>query len=324
MPVLAHYTGKRILVTGGAGYLGSNLVAMLRRVDCHIVRLDRHFSDNSEAGGAAQIVDIVGDVRERAVWERAAAGVDVIFHFAAQTSTYEADGDPPTDFEFNVMPMLHALEAFRRHGWKPVIAFSSTVTIAGIPERLPVDETHPDRPLTAYDLHKQMAEQYLKWYIGRGTVRGTILRLANVFGPGPKSSRSDRGILNQMIRNAAAGKPLTVYRPGDRLRDYVFVEDVVLAFLEAVRRIDAVNGRHFVIGSGRGHTLSEAMRTVAERAEVKLGRQVEIRFVDPPTPQSPIENRQFVADPRRFNEATGWTPRRTFVEGVDRTLEAFS
>lgn len=315
--------GRRILVTGGAGYLATNLIGMLQNVDCHIIRLARSGAVLDPMNGVAQIEDVIGDVRERSTWERVLAGIDLVFHFAAQTSVYVANENPSADLESNVMPMLHLLEICRQQGWQPTVLFASTVTIAGLPTGLPVDETHPDHPMTVYDLHKLMAEQYLKWYVSQGVVRGATLRLANVYGPGPKSSRSDRGILNQMIRRALAGEVLTVYKPGDRLRDYVYVEDVSQAFLEAARHIEAVNEQHFIIGSGQGHTLAQAMNLVADRVTLKTGQPVEVKYIAPPSPQSPIEYRNFVADSRRFSEATNWRASYSLVKGIDCTAEVF-
>jgi len=315
--------GQRILVTGGAGYLATNLISLLSNADCHIIRLARPGALLVPMNSVAQIEDVTGDVRKRSTWEQVLVGTDIVFHFAAQTSAYVANKNPPADLDNNFMPMLHLLETCRQHGRQPIVLFASTVTVTGIPTRLPVDETHPDHPITIYDLHKLMAEQYLKWYASQRIVRGSILRLSNVYGPGPKSSRSDRGILNQMIHKALVGELLTVYKPGDCLRDYVYVEDVVQAFLAAVHHIEAVNGQHFIIGSGQGHTIDQAINLVADRVALKTGRLVTVKYIDPPSPQSPIEDRNFVADSRRFSQATGWRARYLLAEGIDRTVKAF-
>ncbi|MDW7710834.1 MAG: NAD-dependent epimerase/dehydratase family protein [Deferrisomatales bacterium] len=316
------FTGKGILITGGAGYLASSLVALLKDAYCRIVRLDRPGAAWEPVRGNAQVVDVAGDVSDPAVWERNLHGIDFVFHFAAQTSTYEANDSPVADQAVNVRPMLYLLEACRRRGARPTVCFSSTVTVAGMPERLPVDECHPDHPFTVYDLHKRMAEQYLRWYAEQGFVQGVILRLANVYGPGPRSSRSDRGVLNQMICRALAGEVLTVYGAGDQVRDYVYVEDVVRAFLAAARHAEALSGRHFIIGSGRGHTITEAMRMIAERVASRTGREVAVRHVAPPDGLSPIEGRHFVGDSSLFSGLTGWQPRTSLAEGIDRTMES--
>jgi len=318
-----NWVGKTILVTGGAGYLASNLVRLLADTPCRIVRLDKPETAFTPVAGAADVCDLTGDVRDRAVWERALDGVDAVFHFAAQTSVYVAAQHPCSDLEINVRPALHLLETCMERSWRPVILFSGTVTECGVPDRVPVDETHPDRPITIYDVHKLTTEGYLKHYAAEGRVRSAVLRLANVYGPGPKSSSADRGVLNLMIRKALAGETLTVYGTGEHLRDYVFVEDVAEAFLAAGANIEATNGRHFVIGSGKGHTIAQAIRMAADRVALKTGRRAPVTHIEPPGPQSPIEARNFVADSTRFKQATGWRPRVSLAEGMDRTIACF-
>lgn len=315
------FRGKVVLVTGGGGYLGANLVALLRRSDCKIYRLSRQAREEGAVSGLAQVVDLVGDISDPRVWEECLKGVDFIFHLAAQTSTYVANADPVADQNVNVMPMLRLLESCRRQGMRPTVLFASTVTVAGIPERLPVNESHPDHPLTIYDLHKQMAELYLRWYAEQGFVRGVTLRLSNVYGPGPRSGSTDRGILNQMICRALAGESLIVYGAGNQLRDYVYVEDVARAFIAAAGHGELLNGRHFVIGSGEGKTIAEAMGVVASCAGAKTGKVVAVRHVSPPATLSPIEGRNFVADFGLFRKMTGWTPEYLLAEGVTRTME---
>ena len=318
------YTGKRILVTGGTGYLATNLVGFLKDSEWCIVRLSRPGATFIPFDGAAQIIDVTGDVRERTTWEHTLEGIDVVFHFAAQTSVYVAQENPLADLKINVMPMLYLLETCRQRGWQPTVLFSGTVTETGIPVRLPVDETQPDNPITVYDLHKLIAEHYLRSYATQRIVRGVVLRLANVYGPGPQSRSADRGVLNTMVRKALKGEMLSVYGKGDYLRDYVYVEDVARAFLAAGAENDNVNGQHFVIGTGQGHTIAEAFNIVAERVALKTGTRVAITHIDRPALQSAIETRNFVVDPRKFAQATGWRPTYSLCQGIDRTVEAFS
>lgn len=313
--------GKKIMITGGSGYLSASLLSLLREVDCQVIRLD--LKQNTTApGGEAKIIDIIGDVGKIETWQTYLPGVDIVFHFAAQTSVYFANNDPLADNLRNVQPMLYLLETCRQNDFHPAVIFSGTVTVTGMPKRIPVDETHTDDPVTMYDVHKLMAENYLKYYSGQGIVNGAILRLANVYGPGPVSSSADRGILNMMVKKALAGEDLTLYGKGEFLRDYIFVKDVAAAFLLAAINITKVKSQHFVLGTGKGTTLAEAFNLVTERVKAKTGKKVKVVSVDPPAGQSLIENRNFVADSGKFTGLTGWQAETPLVAGIDEIIQS--
>jgi nucleoside-diphosphate-sugar epimerase len=315
------FKDKPIVVTGAAGFIGSRLVEWLGDAGCDVTRILRTERE-PPASRKARIKDMIGDVRDRELWKEILGDADVVYHLAAQTSASVAEADPETDFQHNVLPMLHLLEGCRCERQKPSIILASTVTIYGMPDRVPVDETFPDRPPGFYDLHKKMAEDYLKHYVRRGWASGTALRLANVYGPGPLAREADRGVLNRMVAGAIGGEPLTIYGAGDVLRDYTYIDDVVRALLAAARHINKLNGQHFVIGSGQGHTVAQAIQLVAARASARTSREVKVVHVDPPASALSIDTRNFVADARRFREATGWKPLIPLVEGLDRTIEA--
>lgn len=320
--VLTTFTGKKILVTGGGGYVASRLIDILSEVDCSIVRVDKPGVCFLPVNGKALVHDVTVDVCEESAWETILQDIDLVFHLAAQTSAYEANRDPNSDLKTNVMPMLFMLEACSRMNDTKTVLFSSTVTIVGKPVLLPVNEQHPENPITVYDLHKQIAENYLKYYIRQGIVKGAILRLANVYGPGPRSSRSDRGILNQMIRKAIAGEQLTVYGKGEQLRDYIFIDDVASAFIKGACNIGTINGHHFVLGSGQGYTITDAMNLVSKRVALKTGRCAAVVYVEPPQSLLDIEYRNFVADSSLFTAMTKWKAKYTLTNGIDRTVEA--
>jgi len=323
--ILKFYNNKKILITGGRGCLGSSLTKMLGHVGCKIIRLGRSEVDQSIdiKGIKADLTDIKGDIRDKKTWLDNLEGVDFVFHFAAQTSVYVAEQNPQADLAINIMPMLHLLETCREKKLNPIVLFSGTVTEAGLTERLPVNEDCRDHPITVYDLHKWMAENYLKHYTRMGIVNGVVLRLANVYGPGPKSSSGDRGVLNMMIKKALQGQELTVYGDGRYMRDYVYVEDVAQAFLNAVVNIDAVTGKHFVIGSGEGYTILQAINLVAERVAIKTGKRVPVVNIEPPSLLSPIEFRNFVADTRQYTESTDWRAKWSLTEGIDATIQEY-
>jgi nucleoside-diphosphate-sugar epimerase len=315
--------GARILITGGSGYLGSALTRLLSPVRCRIVRMSRQPATNQPGNSTATIEQVVADIREPAHWVRYVLDSDVVFHLAAQTSVAVANSRPVEDHAINVEPMLRLLDACAAGGRTRTIVFAGTVTESGAPQQLPVDEQTPDAPITLYDLHKLAAEHYLKQYARAGAVQGTTLRLANVYGPGPTHSSADRGILNLMVRRALRGEPVTVYGEGAWLRDYVYVEDVARAFVLAAVRIANTNRRHFVIGTGCGHTIADALHLVAQAVSARTGRHVDVQHVEPPGAQPSIDFRHFVADSRAFQAAAAWRAEVDLLTGLTRTVDEF-
>jgi nucleoside-diphosphate-sugar epimerase len=201
---------------------------------------------------------------------------------------------------------------------------AGAATQVGLPSVEKIDEALPDRPVTVYDRHKLAAEALLKEACAEGTLRGACLRLCNVYGPGPKSSSADRGVLNAMIRRALKGEPVTAYDRCARLRrDYVFVDDAAEAFAAAAEAPDAVNGRHFLVASGEAVALKDAFALAAARASARTGRRVPVALVPAPEGLSPIEGRDYAADPGALKKAAGWAPRVALSQGIDLTIDAF-
>ena len=332
--LLQHYAGSTILVSGGLGFIGSALIRALSPVTCQIIQLVRPgTSVDSGSGSKSQmagpeivcqnIVNIEGDVQDRETWKKSLGNVDYVFHFAAQTSASVAEQDPLADLNANVVPVIQMMEACRHSGLRPTVLFAGTTTQVGLPTQLPVDENFPDQPIIVYDIHKLAAEKYLQYYSNHLGIPTVTLRLSNVYGPGTNVSSSDRGVLNMMIKRAIEGQPLTVYGQGERVRDYVFIDDVVRAFLMAGAASELTMGKYYVIGSGTGTRIVDAMKMVADRVELRLGRRPEVTNVPAPATLLPIEERDFIADTGRFREATGWRAQVALAGGVDLTVEHF-
>lgn len=315
--------GALCLVTGGAGYLAHSLTLDLLSAGAKVRRMFRA-DRRRPAFQDPNVEDMTGDIEVRTDLERACAGVDVVFHLAGQTSIYTAEKDPPRDFDANVRPLVALGEICLGKTPAPKLVFAGTATVVGVTTEVPVDPTRPDAPVTIYDLHKLMGEQYLEFCARVRGLSGTTLRLCNVYGPGPASGSSDRGVLNQMVRRALNGEALTVYGDGHQIRDYVYVKDVARAFTAAASASEATAGRHFAIGTGRGHSINDAVSRVAAIVGRHLGKEVPVTHVEPPKGLSPIEHRSFVADPEPFGKATGFRPTVTLDEGIEHTLEHFS
>jgi nucleoside-diphosphate-sugar epimerase len=317
------FKGKNILVTGGNGYLGSNLINILKDIECRITILDRIQNTKINKSCKAEITEFISDLRSPGLWNEFIDKIDIIFYFAGQTSVYKANENPKEDFEINVLPIFNLLETCRLTKWNPSLIFSGTVTVTGIPEKLPVDEMTPDNPVTVYDLHKQIAENYLKYYSNQGIIKNAILRLANVYGPGPISTSADRGILNMMARKAINCEDLTLYGKGDFLRDYIFIDDVISSFLLAAVNINIMKGRHYLVASGVSHTVKEAFEMVIENTLLITGKEVKLISVAPPLTLSLIESRNFVTNISSIKMVSGWSPKVSLKEGIIETIKFY-
>jgi len=322
MSAIKHYEGSTVLISGGAGFIGSALVDALSNICCQIILLlrpGRSFSTIPNA--SAKIVTVHGDIRKRQTWAGSLDGVDYVFHLAAQTSGYVANNDPLADLDANVVPVLEMMEACRQGGLKPAILYSGTVTEMGLPQRVPVDESAQDLPVTVYDIHKLTGEKYLQFYSREADIPAVTLRLANVYGPGRNVGSGDRGVLNLMVKNALNNKPLTVYGDGSNTRDYIFIDDVVSAFLVAGVRASDLKGSYYLIGSGEGTRIVDAFNLVADRVKHKTGISPAVEHIPSPDSLSSIEDRDFIADTSAFRSATSWAPQVPLAEGIDRIIE---
>jgi len=320
-PRASPLSGALCLVTGGAGYVGHSLTLELLDAGAKVRRLLRA-NGRAPAFEHEGVEDVRGDITERKDLERAADGADVIFHLAGQTSVYTADKDPARDFDINVRPVTWLSDICLAKTPSTRLVLAGTATAIGLTLTVPVEPDRSDEPVTVYCLHKLMAEQYVEYAARVRGLTGTTLRLCNVYGPGPPSGSSDRGILNQMIRRALNGEALTVYGEGNQIRDYGYVKDVARAFTAAAEAPETTRGKHFVIGTGHGHTVREAVSRVATIVGRRLGKTVEVTTVPTPDGLSSIEHRSFIADPVPFERATGFRPSVTLDEGIERTLEA--
>ncbi len=324
--MLSYYKDKTILITGGTGNLGALIVKALSQVSCKIIVLDKEKDAWAPLPGQlAEMSMQCADIRDGGIWAKVLKEVDIIFHCAAQTSTYVANENLVADLAINVQPLVALIETCQKHNWKPDIIFSGTVTEAGLTTQLPVNEHVKDQPVTVYDINKLTAEKYVQYYSRQMGRRSVILRLANLYGPGGgRTSRSaDRGILNMMVRKALKGEALSIYGDGDFLRDYIYMDDVVNAFLMAGAKIDQVNGNYYVLGTGEGHSIKKMVHMVAEEVKNKRGSEVEVGHVPAPENLSPIESRNFVADSLSFKEKTGWYAEVNLREGINRTIDYF-
>ncbi len=321
--ILDAYHGRTILITGGRGYIGSALTQSLADVNCKLILLDQSPGDVwMPEGLEAEVLQLNGDVAARKTWDDILPGVDYVFHLAAQEYFYRSAYDPEQDLKCNALPILRLLEVCRRQDYRPKIVFASSANLFGLVDTLPVNEDDRDDPLTMWAVHKLMAEHYFRLYYKQFGIESTTLRLANVYGPTARWSVMTRVVINRVIAKSLDGEALITYANRGCVRDYVFLKDVVKAFLLAGAYRGLTKSPLYVIGSGEGRTIADVWHLIADSVRSHIGKKVPIRF-DESVNIEPIELRSFVADTTRFQDATGWKPKTGLTQGIDITVRAF-
>lgn len=318
--MLNTYQGCTILITGGRGYIGSALAQALSGVNCKLILLDQSPDDAwKPAANIAEVLVLNGDVSLRKTWNKALPGVDYVFHLAAEEYFYRSEYDPERDYQLNALPILRLLEICRAQNRRPRIVFSSSANLYGLADKLPVNEYSRDDPLTIWAVHKLAAEYYLRYYAQQFGIYSISLRLANVYGPVARWSVVDRVVINKVITKALEGEALTTYVNQSSIRDYVFIDDVVSAFMAAGACCGSTRSPIYIIGSGEGHSIADVWKLIADCVSSHIGKIVPVRF-DDSVKIEPLEMRSFVADTGLFQKATGWKPRVELAQGIDDTV----
>jgi UDP-glucose 4-epimerase len=303
--------GKVAAVTGARGYIGASLVDELTRSGVSVLRVSRR-----ELAPRPGMADIVADVSSLECWTRIVERADVIFHLAGSTSVYAAKSNPQDSLSATLLPINLLVKAAQDLARRPRVVFASTATVYGLTPTLPVDETAAIRPITVYDLHKYFAEEQVALATALGTLEGISLRLANIYGPSSSvSSAEDRGILNRVARTSLQGVAPKLYGGGEYVRDYVYIADVVDAFVRA-GATPSLEGGAYNIGGGVGTTIRRAFELVVDEAERQTGKRLDLESVPWPANADAIEFRHFVASTDKFTAATGWRPATGVEAGI--------
>lgn len=311
------WKGVRVLVTGGLGFIGSNLARRLVGEGANLTLVD---SLIPEYGGNLQnIADIrervkvnISDVRDRHGFKALIKGQDVLFNLAGQTSHQDSMSDPFTDLDINCVSQLSILEACRSHNPGIKVVFASTRQIYGRPDYLPVDEKHILRPTDVNGINKMAGEWYHILYHNVYGIRTCALRLTNTYGPGMRIRDARQTFLGIWIKLALEGKPFAVWG-GEQLRDFNHVDDVVDALLLAATD-DRAAGQVYNLGDSEVISL----RALADRlVEANGGGDFEVRAF--PEERKRIDIGDYYADFTRFS-ALGWSPRVRLADGLRSTL----
>jgi UDP-glucose 4-epimerase len=313
------YRGRKVMITGGLGFIGSNLARTLVSAGAEVLLVD---SLIPEYGGnrfnIAGIEDRVrvstADVRDRTAMADLVVNQDVIFNLAGQVSHIDSMRDPYTDLDINCRSQLTLLEACRHHNTTTKVVFAGTRQIYGRPDTLPVDETHLVRPTDINGINKAAGEYYHLVYNNVFGIRACSLRLTNVYGPRQLIRHNRQGFIGWFIRLAVEDATIQIYGDGSQLRDFVYVDDAADAFLRAGFS-DACNGQAFNVGGLE--PVSHRDLTSLLLATAGTGR---VEYIPWPDEKKAIDIGSFYADSTKLRRATGWAPTVSLRDGLAQTI----
>jgi UDP-glucose 4-epimerase len=301
--------GSRCLVLGGGGFIGANLSNALAEIGAHVHAYGRRLTYSSSL--APGIRWSSADFRDRPTLAAAMETADFIFHLASASTPTSANADPVADVSDNVITTLHLLEICRRQRSGRIIFISSGGTVYGVSSKIPIPETAPTNPISAYGIQKLAVEKYLALYNHLYGLDYRVLRVANPFGPLQLASKN-QGLVAALMRRALKNEPIEIWGSGEVVRDFIYIDDVVRAVMMAA--VHEGPSRLFNVGSGVGKTVNSVIDDV-ERAvnQRRLQRiYLESRSVDVPVN---------VLDIRLIVSEVGWVPEVTWTDGLRKTLE---
>jgi len=316
------YWGRRVMITGGLGFIGSNLARRLVELGADVLIIDSLLPDyggnlHNIEGLEGRLRVNIADIRQGTTMNYLVQGREVIFNLAGQVSHIDSMRDPHTDLEINCRSQLTLLEACRHHNPGAKLVYASTRQIYGKPDTLPVTERHLVRPTDVNGINKAAGEYYHLVYNNVFGVRACSLRLTNVYGPLQLLRDNRQGFIGWFIRLAIEDQEIQLFGDGSQVRDFVYVEDAAEAFLMA-GATDSVNGEAFNVG-GDEHL---AHRDLVELL-IRTAGSGRFRFVEWPPEKKVIDIGSFYSDSTLFRTHTGWTPRVSLAEGLRRTIDYY-
>jgi nucleoside-diphosphate-sugar epimerase len=314
------YRGKNVVVTGGAGFIGSNLALFLLEQGAAVTVVDSfeagcgaNRANLASAEGRIRVIE--ADIGAPEQFEDVLTSADVIFNLAGEISHVESMRQPERDLELNTVAQLRFLRGLARVRRNARVVYAGTRQIYGVPRELPVDESHPVDPVDFNGIHKYAATMYHLLMTKQGDLDAVVLRLTNVYGPRMALNVPGQGFLSAFLRRVLQGERLTVFGDGMQLRDPMFVDDAVRAFALA-GATPQLSSRAYNVGGPGALTLHD----VATMLSLTAGVAEHPRLEPFPAEYTRFDIGSYVTDWRRIRAELGWQPEVTFAEGVRRTI----
>ena len=319
---MSFFRDKNVMVTGGAGFIGSNLALRLARdgakvkaVDCYLQGLGGNVS-NLEGAAPGRLVEHRVDISDLARMRELVGDCEFIFNLAGNISHQDSMRNPIFDNEVNTRAQISLLETCREHNPRAVIVFASTRQLYGAPKYLPVDENHPINPIDVNGINKLAAEWYHTLYSRVYGMRTVCLRLTNTYGPRQLISHARQGVVGWFLNRALLGEEIQLFGGGEQVRDFTFVDDASEAFLAAASNADCYGGTYNLSGE------RASLREVAELLR-ELSPKVSLRKVEFPPERKTIDIGDYYGNSEKFYGLTRWQPRTNLRDGLRRALEYY-
>jgi UDP-glucose 4-epimerase len=316
------FRNKKVIITGGLGFIGSNLARRLVNYGADVLLIDSLIPEYG--GNLFNIKDIendvdvnIADVRDQYSMRYLFQGKDYLFNLAGQTSHADSMTDPYTDLEINCRAQLSILETCRKYNPSIIIVFASTRQIYGVPDYLPVDERHLLHPTDVNGINKMAGEWYHILYNNVYGIRSCSLRLTNTYGPRMRVKDARQTFLGIWIKQVIQGEEIRVFGDGNQLRDFNYVDDVVDALLLAASDEKAY-GQIYNLGSGEFISLKDLAELLIE-----INRKGSYSLVTFPPERKRIDIGDYYGDFGKIKRALGWEPRISLREGLSLTLEYY-
>lgn len=315
--------GKKVLITGGLGMIGSTIANKLVSLGAEVTILDSLIEPYG--GNFFNVEDIrnqikinISDIRDQESLKILVKEVDIIFNLAAQVSHNDSLLNPSLDADINYIGHLNVLEAVRNFNPEAKVLYSGSRLQFGKILKNPVNEDHPLNPLTPYALNKTAAENLYLYYHRVYNIPVVIFRIANPYGPRCQMRHSKYSIINWFIRNAMEGKDITIFGDGSQMRDYIYVGDLTDAFILA--SITAkTSGEVFNLGSGIGTKFKDMVETI-----IKTVGKGKINYVPWPDNYLNVETGDYITDITKIKKHLNWLPQYDLKTGILKTVEYYS
>ena len=316
---MKNFKGKEVLITGGLGFIGSNLSIELVKRGAHVTIVDNMLPrQGSNLFNIKEIEDQVtvniSDVRNQLSMNHLVKGKDYIFHLAGQVNHVDSMRNPLQDLDINCVGTLVLLEALREHNRTGKVVFAGTRGEYGSSVKLPVDEDHPTNPKGIYAVTNLTAEKMILVYDDIFGIKGACLRITNTYGPRHQMMHDEYGVFNWFIRKAMDDEEIPVFGDGRILRDFLYVEDLVSCMLMTAAAEEAY-GKVFNVGTGVAVSFIDLAKKITEIAG--KGRVAYTEFTQE---RREVEPGDYYADVSRIKKVVKWAPKISLHEGIKKTI----